>query len=50
MITQIQYGSQAKELGLIVEGPSLFRHNWLEHFQLDWKTIGLAALETSSQV
>ena len=52
MITQVQYGSQAKELGLIVvqgEGPSLFRCNWLEHFQLDWKSIGLAALETSSQ-
>ena len=52
MITQVQYGSQAKELGLIVvqgEGPSLFRRNWLENFQLDWKTIGLAALETSSQ-
>ena len=52
MITQVQYGSQAKELGLIVvqgEGQSLFGRNWLEHFQLDWKTIGLAALETSSQ-
>ena len=50
MITQVQYGSQAKELGLIVvqgEGPSLFGCNWLEHFQLDWKTIGLATLETS---
>ena len=50
MITQVQYGSQAKELGLIVvqgEGPSLFGRNWLEHFQLDWKTIGLATLETS---
>ena len=48
MITQVQYGSQAKELGLIVvqgEGPSLFGCNWLEHFQLDWKTIGLATLE-----
>ena len=47
MITQVQYGSQAKELGLIVvqgEGPSLFGRNWL---QLDWKTIGLATLETS---
>ena len=52
MITQVQYGSQVKELSLIVvqgEGPSLFGHNWLEHFQLDWKTIGLAAPETSSQ-
>ena len=52
MITQAQYGSQVKELGLIVvqrEGPSLFGHNWLEHFQLEWKTIGIAALESSSQ-
>ena len=52
MITQAQYGSQVKELGLIVvqgEGPSLFGYNWLERFQLDWKTIGIAALESSSQ-
>ena len=52
MITQVQYGSQAKELGLIVaqgEGPSLFGRNRLKQFQLDRKTIGLAALETSSQ-
>ena len=42
IITQGQYDSQAKELGLIVvqgEGPSLFGDNWLEHFQLDWKTV-----------
>ena len=50
MITQVKYGSQTKELGLIVvqgDGPSLFGHNWLDHFQLDWKTIGLATLESS---
>ena len=50
MVTQVKYGSQAKQLGLIVvqgEGPSLFGCNWLEHFQLNWKTIGLATLETS---
>ena len=44
MITQVQHGSQAKELGLIVvqgEGPSLFGRNWLEHFQLDWKNIAI---------
>ena len=29
------------------EGPSLFGLNWLEHFQLDWKPIDLATLETS---
>ena len=33
MITQVKYGSQLKELGLIVvqgDGPSLFGHNWLD--------------------
>ena len=52
MITQVQYGSHVKELGLVVvqgEGPSWFGCNWLEHFQLDWKIVGLAALETYSQ-
>ena len=47
IITQVKYGSQSKELGLIVvqlDGPSLFGRNWLDHFQLDWKTIGLAML------
>jgi len=50
MVTQVKYDSQAKQLGLTVvqgEGPSLFGCNWLEHFQLNWKTIGLATLETS---
>ena len=28
------------------DGLSLFGRNWLDHFQLDWKTIGLATLET----
>ena len=49
MITQVKYGSQRKELSLIVvkgDGPSLFGRNWLDHFQLDWKTIGLATLES----
>ena len=51
MITQVQYCSHVKELSLIVvhgEGPSWFGCNWLEHFQLDWKIVCLAALETSS--
>ena len=50
MITQVKYGSQTKELGLIVvqgDDPSLFERNWLDRFQLDWKTIGLAMLESS---
>ena len=49
MIAQVKYGSQRKELSLIVvkgDGPSLFGRNWLDHFQLDWKTIGLAMLES----
>ena len=48
MITQEKYGSQSKELGLIVvqgDGPSLFGCNWLDYFQLDWKTIGLEMLD-----
>ena len=52
MVTQVQYGSQVKQLGLIViqgEGPSWFGCNWLEHFQLDWKIFGVAALKISSQ-
>ena len=50
MITQVKYGSQTKELGLIVvqgDGPNMFGRNWLDHFQLDWKIIGLAMLENS---
>ena len=49
MITQVKICSQTKELGLIVvqgDGLSLFGHTWLDHFQLDWKTIGLAMLDS----
>ena len=38
MTAQVKYASQTKEPGLIVvrgDGPSLFGHNWLNHFQLD---------------
>ena len=48
LITPVKYGSQTKELGLIVvqgDGLSLFGRNWLDHFQLDWRTIGLAMLD-----
>ena len=50
MTTQVKYGSQTKELGLVIvqgDGQSLFGRNWLEHFQLDWKTIGSITLGTS---
>ena len=49
MTAQVKYVSQIKDLGLIVvsgDGPSLFGRNWLYHFLLDWKRIGLATLET----
>ena len=48
LIIPVRYGSQTKELDLIVvqgDGPSLFGRNWLDHFQLDWRTIGLAMLD-----
>ena len=54
MITQVKYGSQRKELSLIVvkgDCPSLFGRNWLD--PLNWKTIGLYSntgiLASSSQ-
>ena len=47
---EVQYGPQVCTLSLnIVEGsgPSLFGQDWLRHLILDWKTIGLATLDTS---
>ena len=47
---EVQYGSQVCILSLtVVEGswPSLFGRDWLRHLTLDWKTIGLATLDTS---
>ena len=48
LITPVKYGSQTKELGLIViqgDDPSLFGRNWLDLFQLYRKYIGLAMLD-----
>ena len=47
---EVQYGSQVCTLFLTVvesSGPSLFGRDWLRHLTLDWKTIGLATLDTS---
>ena len=44
---QVNYGSQSHKLPLLVvagKGPSLFGRDWLQHIQLNWKTIGLATL------
>ena len=45
---QVNYGSQSHKLPLLVvagKGPSLFGRDWLQHIQLNWKTIGLATLD-----
>ena len=47
---EVQYGSQMCTLSLTVvecSGPSLFGRDWLRHLTLDWKTTGLATLDTS---
>jgi len=50
MDVEVCYGSQVCTLSLTVvegSGPSLFGRDWLRHLTLDWKTIGLATLDTS---
>lgn len=45
---EVQYGSQKCTLPLVVvagKGPTLLGRDWLQYIQLDWKTIGLAALD-----
>ena len=45
---KVQYGSQSCTLPLVVvagKGPTLLGRDWLQCIQLDWKTIGLAALD-----
>lgn len=45
---EVKYNEQSHKLSLIVvkgKGHNLFGRDWLMHFQLDWKTIGLATLE-----
>ena len=46
----VKYREQRKKLTLYVtkgEGPTLLGREWLRSIQLDWKTIGLAALDSS---
>ena len=46
----VTYGEQKKQLTLYVtrqEGPCLLGREWLTSIRLDWKTIGLAAMDTS---
>jgi len=45
---QVSYKDQQQTLGLMVvngDGPSLFGRDWLQHFTLDWKTIGMAVID-----
>ena len=48
MTAKVQYGTQSCTLPLLVvagNGPTLLGRDWLRHLQLDWKSIGLAALD-----
>ena len=48
---EVCYQQHCHQLSLIVvkgKGHSLFGRDWLMHFQLDWKTIGLVTLENAS--
>ena len=48
MEVQVNYGAQSHNLLLLVvagKGPSLVGRDWLQHIQLNWKTIGLATLD-----
>ena len=46
----VHHGDQKKTLSLVVincKGYNLFGRDWLAHFHLDWKAIGLDTLEKS---
>ena len=46
----VSYNSQSASVPLIVvkgKGHSLFGHNWLKHFRLDWPSINNMQLKTS---
>ena len=48
MTVQVSYKDQQQTLDLMVvdgNGPNLFGRDWLQHFRLDWKTIGMAAID-----
>ena len=51
-VTQVtvKYGEQSKKMTLYVtkrDGPCLLGREWLRSIRLDWKTIGLAILDTT---
>ena len=53
METTVPYRGQEKSLVLYVvagDGPTLLGRNWLEHIQLDWKTIGQVNAKQSTSV
>ena len=48
MKVEVEYKDQHYNLTLMVvkgDGPNLFGRDWLQYFQLDWKTIGIATLD-----
>ena len=48
MTVQVSYKDQQQTLDLMVvdgNGPSLLGRDWLQHFRLDWKTIGMVAID-----
>ena len=48
MKVEVEYKDQHYNLTLMVvkgDGPNLFGRDWLQCFQLDWKTIGIATLD-----
>ena len=48
MEVKVKYQDQSHDVTLMVvkgDGPNLFRRDWLQYFQLDWKTIGIATLD-----
>ena len=49
MEAKVEYKDQGHDLTVVVmkgDGPNLFGRDWLSYFQLDWKTIGIATLDT----
>ena len=50
VVVEVSYQQQNHQLSLIVvkgKGHNLYGRDWLMHFKLDWKTIGLTTLENA---
>ena len=50
VVVEVSYHEQNHQLSLVVvkgKGHNLFGRDWLMHFKLDWKTIGLTTLENA---